>query len=101
MSASESTTAKAIAITQGDCAGIGPEILAKAFKAAPQAMRGCFVVGELQTLRRATASAALPTGVMGWEEVVRRRPGARPFSAAAGDTASSPPPPARGAWRRR
>ena len=58
MSASESTTAKAIAITQGDCAGIGPEIIAKAFKAAPQAMRGCFVVGELQTLRRATALAA-------------------------------------------
>jgi 4-hydroxythreonine-4-phosphate dehydrogenase len=47
-----------IAITQGDCAGIGPEIIAKAFRAAPQAMRGCFVVGELQTLRRATALAA-------------------------------------------
>ena len=56
---------------------------------------------DLYTLRRATASAALPTGVMGWEEVERRRPGAAPFSAAAGDTASSPPPPARGAWRRR
>ena len=56
---------------------------------------------DLYTLRRATASAALPTGVMGWEEVERRRPGAAPFSAAAGGTASSPPPPARGAWRRR
>ena len=56
---------------------------------------------DLYTLRRATASASLPTGVMGWEEVIRRRPGARPFSAAGGDTASSPPPPARGAWRRR
>ncbi|WP_218242461.1 4-hydroxythreonine-4-phosphate dehydrogenase PdxA [Comamonas fluminis] len=47
-----------IAITQGDCAGIGPEIIAKAFRSAPQALRGCFVVGELQTLRRATALAA-------------------------------------------
>jgi 4-hydroxythreonine-4-phosphate dehydrogenase len=51
-----------IAITQGDCAGIGPEIIAKAFRAAPQAMRGCFVVGELQTLRRATALAAAADG---------------------------------------
>ncbi|HSF97526.1 MAG TPA: fused MFS/spermidine synthase [Ornithinibacter sp.] len=56
---------------------------------------------DLYTLRRATASAVLPTGVMGWEKFIRRRPGARPFSAADGDTASSPPPPARGAWRRR
>ncbi|MBV8250798.1 MAG: 4-hydroxythreonine-4-phosphate dehydrogenase PdxA [Comamonas sp.] len=58
MSASESISAKTIAITQGDCAGIGPEIIAKAFRAAPQALQGCFVVGELQTLRRATALAA-------------------------------------------
>ena len=56
---------------------------------------------DLWTLRRATASAALPTGVMAWDEVERRRPGARPFSAAEGDTASSPEPPERGAWRRR
>ena len=58
MSASESSIAKTIAITQGDCAGIGPEIIAKAFRANPQALRGCFVVGELQTLRRATALVA-------------------------------------------
>lgn len=47
-----------IAITQGDSAGIGPEIIAKAFRAQPELMRGCFVVGELQTMRRATALAA-------------------------------------------
>lgn len=58
MSASEASKGLPIAITQGDCAGIGPEIIAKAFRAAPQALRGCFVVGELQTLRRATALAA-------------------------------------------
>ncbi|GAO26726.1 4-hydroxythreonine-4-phosphate dehydrogenase [Alicycliphilus sp. B1] len=42
-----------LAITQGDPAGIGPEIVAKAFRDAPQDLRGCFVVGDLATLRRA------------------------------------------------
>ncbi|MEG1456380.1 MAG: 4-hydroxythreonine-4-phosphate dehydrogenase PdxA, partial [Comamonas sp.] len=54
----QAQTNATIAITQGDCAGIGPEIIAKAFRDAPQEMRGCFVVGELQTLRRATALVA-------------------------------------------
>ena len=36
---------KPFAITQGDAAGIGPEIIAKAFQVAPEAMRGCFVAG--------------------------------------------------------
>ncbi len=44
---------KAIAITIGDPAGIGPEIIAKAYQAAPELTRGCFVVGDLATLRRA------------------------------------------------
>jgi len=39
--------------------------------------------------------------VLGWDEVLRRRPGARAFSSDAGDTARSPEPPQRGAWRRR
>lgn len=47
-----------MAITQGDSAGVGPETIAKAFMDAPEQMRGCFVVGELQTLRRAAAVAA-------------------------------------------
>ena len=42
-----------IAITLGDCAGIGPEIIAKAFRDAPELTRGCFVVGDVATLRRA------------------------------------------------
>lgn len=46
-------SAPLLAITQGDPAGIGPEIVAKAFRDAPEQMLGCFVVGELQTLRRA------------------------------------------------
>ncbi|MCW8175523.1 4-hydroxythreonine-4-phosphate dehydrogenase PdxA [Verminephrobacter aporrectodeae] len=42
-----------IAITQGDPAGIGPEVVVKAFRDAPDALRGCFVAGDLATLRRA------------------------------------------------
>ena len=56
---------------------------------------------DLWTLRRATASAALPTGVLPWADVERRVPGARAFSAASGETAASPPPPGRGASRRK
>lgn len=47
------STTQAIAITQGDPAGIGPEIVAKAFRDAPEVLHGCFVVGDLATLRRA------------------------------------------------
>ncbi|WP_415266447.1 4-hydroxythreonine-4-phosphate dehydrogenase PdxA [Acidovorax sacchari] len=49
-----------LAITQGDPAGIGPEIVAKAFRDVPGAMRGCFVVGEVETLRRAVRCIARP-----------------------------------------
>ena len=43
-----------IAITLGDPAGIGPEIIAKAFRDAPHEMHGCFVVGDVATMRRAS-----------------------------------------------
>ncbi len=49
-----------LAITQGDPAGIGPEIVAKAFRDAPEALRGCFVVGDLATLRRAAQCLVRP-----------------------------------------
>lgn len=42
-----------IAITMGDAAGIGPEIIAKAFRDQPDLLRGCFVAGDLATLQRA------------------------------------------------
>ncbi len=42
-----------IAITLGDVAGIGPEIIAKSFRDAAQETRGCFVVGDAAALRRA------------------------------------------------
>ena len=53
---------QALAITQGDSAGIGPEIIAKAFRDAPQHMQGCFVVGEMDTMRRAVQAALARPG---------------------------------------
>jgi 4-hydroxythreonine-4-phosphate dehydrogenase len=47
-----------IALTLGDPAGIGPEIIAKAFRDAPELTRGCFVAGDLATLRRAARQIA-------------------------------------------
>jgi 4-hydroxythreonine-4-phosphate dehydrogenase len=47
-------------ITMGDAAGIGPEIIAKAFRDAPLEMQGCVVVGDVATLRRAAALVAAP-----------------------------------------
>ena len=45
---------KPIAITLGDQAGIGPEIIVKAFRDAPELTRGCFVAGDVATLRSAS-----------------------------------------------
>ena len=44
---------KPIAITLGDAAGIGPEIIAKAFRDAPEVTAGCFVVGDVDPSRAA------------------------------------------------
>ena len=49
-----------IAITLGDPAGIGPEIIAKAFRDAPDATAGCFVAGDVASMRRASACIAGP-----------------------------------------
>ena len=49
-----------IAVTIGDPAGIGPEILVKAWRDAPDLMRGCFVAGDVGTMRRAAQSLAQP-----------------------------------------
>lgn len=51
---------KPLAITQGDPSGIGPEIIAKAFRDAPTELAGCFVVGDLATLRRAAQCIQRP-----------------------------------------
>ena len=47
---------KPIAITLGDPAGIGPEIIAKAFRDGAESVRGCFVAGDLACLRRGAAA---------------------------------------------
>ena len=40
-----------LAITMGDPAGIGPEIILKAFVQQPERMKHCFVVGDLAVMR--------------------------------------------------
>lgn len=47
-----------LAITMGDPAGIGPEIVAMAFARAPGLTRGAFVAGDLECLRRGARWAA-------------------------------------------
>ena len=42
-----------IAITMGDPAGIGPEIIVKAFSQEPELTQHCYVVGDVATLQRA------------------------------------------------
>lgn len=54
----ESTRSLPIAITLGDPAGIGPETIVKAFRDAPDLTRGCFVVGDVATMRRAAGVVA-------------------------------------------
>jgi 4-hydroxythreonine-4-phosphate dehydrogenase len=44
---------RTIAISMGDPAGIGPEIIAKAFRDEAAATRACFVAGDLAVMRRA------------------------------------------------
>ena len=44
-----------IAITLGDAAGIGPEIIAKAFRQQPELLRGCLVWGDVGSMRRANS----------------------------------------------
>ena len=51
---------KPIAITLGDPAGIGPEIIAKAFRDAPEVTAGCFVAGDVAVMRRAVQAVTGP-----------------------------------------
>jgi 4-hydroxythreonine-4-phosphate dehydrogenase len=51
---------QALAITMGDAAGIGPEIIAKAFRDNPDETRSCFVAGDLAVLRRAARAIRRP-----------------------------------------
>jgi 4-hydroxythreonine-4-phosphate dehydrogenase len=49
-----------IAVTLGDPAGIGPEIIVKAFRDAAHDMQGCFVAGDVGVVRRAAQWLAMP-----------------------------------------
>ncbi len=49
-----------LAITLGDPAGIGPEIIAKAFRDQPEALRGCFVAGDVASVRRGAQCSQPP-----------------------------------------
>jgi len=53
-----------IAVTLGDPAGIGPEIIVKAFRDARDDMCGCFVAGDVGLVRRASQLLARP-GALG------------------------------------
>ena len=57
MSASKSSSmaSQILALTMGDPAGIGPEIIVRALLSEPELMGQCVVVGDAGTLRRAAA----------------------------------------------
>ena len=56
----EISTPKPMAITMGDAAGIGPEIIAKLYRDHPELVANCFVVGDVGTMRRAAQMLAQP-----------------------------------------
>ena len=49
-----------LAITLGDPCGIGPEIIARAWAEAPEAVRGSFVAGDVGVMQRAMALLPAP-----------------------------------------
>lgn len=52
-------TQKPLLITMGDAAGIGPEIIVKAFRESPAEMINCLIVGDVETMRRAAQLTAV------------------------------------------
>ncbi|MCF8167603.1 MAG: 4-hydroxythreonine-4-phosphate dehydrogenase PdxA [Rhodoferax sp.] len=73
-------TPSPLVITMGDAAGIGPEIIVKAFRDAPQMLQGSFVAGDVETLRRAARAVfrpgepALPVAVIDAPEQALQMP---------------------------
>ena len=53
-----------IAITLGDAAGIGPEIIAKSFLSQSPDLRNCFVAGDVAAMRAAVRLATPPEGMV-------------------------------------
>lgn len=52
------TRSQPVAITMGDPAGIGPEIILKAFALSPELTQGCCVFGDVPTLQNQLAQLA-------------------------------------------
>lgn len=74
MSAHSSVAVKApLAITMGDPAGIGPEIIVKAFRNEPALTRHAFVAGDVVCMRRASSMLARP-GEPAWPIAVIESP---------------------------
>jgi len=70
-----------VAISMGDPAGIGPEIIAGLFRRRPEWSSRCVVVGDLDTMRRAIAmfGGMQPVAVLDdWSDAVWVPPGALP-----------------------
>ena len=57
----DNTTRKPVVISMGDPAGIGPETIVKAFRDAPALLQGCFVAGDVATMRRAVGFVCSPS----------------------------------------
>ncbi|MET3514904.1 4-hydroxythreonine-4-phosphate dehydrogenase [Pseudacidovorax sp. 1753] len=62
-----------LALTQGDPAGVGPEIIVRAWQEAPDALRHCFVAGDVAVMRRAARLMAGPQG-LAWPVAQIERP---------------------------
>ena len=62
----DSVSQSPVAITMGDPSGIGPEIIAEAFRRRPEWSRQCVVLGDLASLRRAAevTGGQLPIAVV-------------------------------------
>jgi 4-hydroxythreonine-4-phosphate dehydrogenase len=71
-------TALPIAITMGDPAGIGPEIIVKAFMQAPELTKNCFVVGDVAALRRAAGFVDDVNGAIKIEAILEGEIGNQP-----------------------
>ena len=67
-----------IAITMGDPAGIGPEIIVKAFMQEPELTQNCFVVGDVATLQRAAGFVDSVNSIIKIEAVLEGEIGTKP-----------------------
>ena len=66
----QASSGKPLAITQGDACGIGPEIILKAWRQAPQALQRCFVAGDVGTLQRSRDMLARTAPQVDWPALV-------------------------------